>query len=134
MKKKENSDQNCWKNARLELRSEVLTYSTFRDFWLVLTNSPTLTVLPPPGTNIKPLNTNKKHNKRNFRKHASHQKPFEKFKLEKKNFQSLQGEQNNGTTKPERQKLNMDLVNRKNQTEAKLKNSIQNETVGILQD
>ena len=51
--KKKNSDQNCWKLARLELRSEVLTCSDLRGSWLVLTWSPTLTGIPLAGANSK---------------------------------------------------------------------------------
>ena len=57
----------------------------------------------------------------------------EDFKPEKnQKIQSWQKEQNKGIPIPQKQRLNMDLVNRK-KIEAKLRSSIQNETVGTLQ-
>ena len=51
---KKHSDWNCWNFARLELRSQVLTCSTFMYSWLVMTWSITLAVLPRAGANSKP--------------------------------------------------------------------------------
>ena len=59
---------------------------------------------------------------------------LESFKPKNQKIQSSYGEQNNKTTRPWKQKLNMNHVARKKLTEAKLKKSIQNETVWTLQD
>ena len=55
----------------------------------------------------------KKEKRRTFWRHGFHLKTSWRFHTRKnsKKFQSWQGEQNNGTTTPEKQQLNMDNVN-----------------------
>ena len=53
LEKKENQDENHWKFAKLELRSQVLTCSTFTQSQLVMTCSIILIVLPRAGANSK---------------------------------------------------------------------------------
>ena len=50
---KKHSNQNCWNFARLELRSQVQTCSTFMYFWLIMTWSLTLSVVPRAGATSK---------------------------------------------------------------------------------
>ena len=59
---------------------------------------------------------------------------LESFKPKNQKIQSWYGEQNKRTTRSRRQKRNMNHVARKMLTEAKKKKSIQNKTVGTLQD
>ena len=133
--KKKNSDQNCWKLARLELRSEVLTCSDLRGSWLVLTWSPTLTGIPLAGANSKPHNYQQKVQEKEDllktwlspknRLKISDDKKYKKFSILARRTKQGNHNTRKATTEHGRRK--------RKKTESKLKNSIRNETVGTLQ-
>ena len=129
------SEKNYWNSARLEIRSQVLTCSTFCKLawswhgqwhW--------------QGYHVQvqfksPMITNKRYKKwRTFRKWI-YGKICLKISNQKisKNHSS-HGEQNKRTTRPQRQKLNKNPCKQEEINWSKIEKIIQNKTVGTLQD
>ena len=83
-------DRNCWNFARLELRSQVLTCSTFMQSLLVMTWSLTLAGLPRVGAKSKPHDYKQKIQKmKDLPKTWISSKNRLKISDEKKNISSL---------------------------------------------
>ena len=116
-------EENCSNSARLELRSQVLTCSNFMYSRLVMTWPMTLAVLPRAGAVSKPHDYMQKVQKTKglLIKGALTGNSLKTSNQKSYKIQTSYGYQNKRTTRPWRQKLNMNHVARKKLTEAKLK-------------
>ena len=104
-----------WKFARLELRSQILTGSTFMYYLLVMTWSLTMAGLPRACENSKPHDYKQKYKKwRTFRKHGLLRGNNLKISDKKKNRNEILdfSKTTSGIHGPEMQLLNRDLVTR----------------------